>query len=184
MNTCLKCKKLTTNPKFCSRSCSASYNDKLKPKRQKLGRCFICNVVITTNNKYCLYHRPHKYTEEGLTIEQIKLKYKNHYSAPIRDKARRAYKETQLPKFCIVCGYSKFYELCHLKAINTFSDDTPISVVNDFDNLVPLCPTHHWEYDHHLLDPDEVDEAIKRHDENGSQHALTALYNMAIHYKT
>lgn len=32
---CLNCNNSTNNPKFCSRSCSASYNNKLFPKREK-----------------------------------------------------------------------------------------------------------------------------------------------------
>ena len=33
MNLCLNCGKETTNPKFCSRSCSATFNNK---KREKI----------------------------------------------------------------------------------------------------------------------------------------------------
>lgn len=40
---CVNCGQLTDNPKFCSRSCSATHTNKLHPKR------------IKTYNKYCKY---------------------------------------------------------------------------------------------------------------------------------
>lgn len=41
--------------------------------------------------------------------------------------------------------------MAHIKAVSEFSDDTLISEINDINNLVGLCPNHHWEYDHGLL---------------------------------
>ena len=49
-------------------------------------------------------------------------------------------------------GYDKHYEVCHIKAVSDFSEDTPITVINHIDNLVALCPNHHWEFDNGLLD--------------------------------
>lgn len=40
--------------KFCSRSCSATYNNKLYPKRQVQGSCMQCNSPLTTSRSYCL----------------------------------------------------------------------------------------------------------------------------------
>lgn len=40
---CLQCKKSTSNPKFCSRSCSASYVNKEKPKRKRIARIVCLN---------------------------------------------------------------------------------------------------------------------------------------------
>jgi 5-methylcytosine-specific restriction endonuclease McrA len=50
---CIHCDKLTTNPKFCGRSCSASYNNIKKPKRiKKYQICPTCGI-ITDRRKYC-----------------------------------------------------------------------------------------------------------------------------------
>lgn len=65
--------------------------------------------------------------------------------------ARQTYTKSNLPRVCRNCGYDKHVEICHIRAINTFPDDTPISVVNDLANLVALCPNCHWELDHGLL---------------------------------
>ena len=48
---------------------------------------------------------------------------------------------------CEKCGYDKHFEICHKKAISSFPDDALISVVNDLNNLVSLCPNCHWELD-------------------------------------
>ena len=37
--------------------------------------------------------------------------------------------------------------MAHIKAVSDFNDDTLISEINDIDNLIALCPNHHWEYD-------------------------------------
>lgn len=51
------------------------------------------------------------------------------------------------PKRCKICGYSKHVENCHVKAIQLFDESTPLSVINSENNLVLLCPNHHWEFD-------------------------------------
>ena len=49
---CLLCKKETDNPKFCSKSCSASYNNRLtKPKSKP--NCKNCNKVLPRGRTYC-----------------------------------------------------------------------------------------------------------------------------------
>ena len=54
-------------------------------------------------------------------------------------------------KCCAKCGYDKHFEVCHIKAISEFPPETLLTTVNHIDNLVPLCPTHHWEFDNGLI---------------------------------
>ena len=49
-----------------------------------------------------------------------------------------------------VCLY-QHYEVCHIDGISTHSDDVTIDEINDIDNLVAMCPTHHWELDYGKL---------------------------------
>ena len=44
MITCLSCGNETKNPKFCSKSCSASYNNKKFPKRKPEHKCIDCGM--------------------------------------------------------------------------------------------------------------------------------------------
>ena len=57
MKQCPNCHKQTNNPKFCSRSCGVSYNNRIKPKRQKQTKiCSFCEKEYPArfkNRKYC-----------------------------------------------------------------------------------------------------------------------------------
>lgn len=55
-------------------------------------------------------------------------------------------------KQCHFCFYNKHVEVCHIKAIVDFPETALLKEVNDKSNLILLCPTHHWELDHNLLD--------------------------------
>jgi hypothetical protein len=51
---CLNCNKETTNPKYCSKSCSAKINGKLFPKRKLKNLCSRCkNIRDTYTSSLC-----------------------------------------------------------------------------------------------------------------------------------
>jgi 5-methylcytosine-specific restriction endonuclease McrA len=66
----------------------------------------------------------------------------------IRGRARNSVEISS----CQNCGYSKHVEVCHIKPIHSFSDDTLIDDINRLDNLLFLCPNCHWEFDRGLLE--------------------------------
>ena len=70
----------------------------------------------------------------------------------IQKVAKRNYILSSKPKQCIVCGYNKHYEVAHIKAVSDFGDDVLISEIDNINNLIALCPNHHWEYDNNGLD--------------------------------
>lgn len=55
MVECLNCSIETSNPKFCSSSCSAIFNNKNRKKRKNVYcKCSYCGADVTKkNNKYC-----------------------------------------------------------------------------------------------------------------------------------
>lgn len=156
---CSKCGKDTRNPKFCSRSCSASINNTLYQKRSKKYTpkyCQRCNEQISkryTNQKFCKECNKNIVKWSTITLGDFKQKFANVYqmNARIRDLARQIYKKSDKPKYCINCRYNKFYEICHIKAIKNFSNDTYVTEINDISNLIALCPNCHWELDNKLL---------------------------------
>jgi len=79
----------------------------------------------------------------SLITEDQHPQYKHN---KIRKWARVLLKWWKIPKVC-KCGYNTHVEVCHIKPINSFSDDTLMGVVNSKDNLVYLCPNCHWELD-------------------------------------
>lgn len=157
LNNCAQCGTETKNPKFCSRSCTAVYNNKIFPKRKlnKLCNKESCNNVVKSyrhvlcelhfneqkNNKF-----EHKTIAQCRDFYSLKGKHKSWLNVRIRQYARLWHKDlTKLP--CFKCGYNKHVELAHIKPVSSFPDDTLIKVVNSKENVIQLCPNCHWEFD-------------------------------------
>ena len=156
MSNCLHCGQETTNPKYCSRSCAACQLNTLHPKRLKRPRfCRHCGVPIhhlVGRRTVCLQCNPQLIDWSKITIAALtgKRRYQKH--SRLRELARRTYLLSGRPLCCAACGYAKHFEVCHIRAMNEFTDSTLVSVVNSTENLIALCPNHHWEFDHGFLD--------------------------------
>lgn len=130
--------------------------------REKLGYRRESSVISERMNKRLEYL--------GLDIQEIKnIKIKDiscvtkgelfsTYSgwqvarSAIQKNARKIYEQSDKPKCCICCGYDKHYETAHIKSVSSFDSDALLSEINSIDNLIALCPNHHWEYDNGNLD--------------------------------
>lgn len=138
---------------FCSRSCAATYNNKHAIKRKLSKQCKNCDTLIRSSNTYCgTCWKDMRASIDNMTIEESCL-YKNgatNLFTRIRDRARNLYKDKCTK--CEVCGYDKHVQVCHIKPINTYPKNTLVSEVNSLSNLAFLCPNHHWELDHDMLD--------------------------------
>jgi len=161
MNQCTYCGTATKNPKFCSRSCSASYTNKTSPKRKLKKKCSKCEKVVRNyRSTLCQRHwddyiKWSKNNRRSKTIKELIEKRSNlHRSsayADIRNFARQDYKNL-LEKPCSSCGYNKHVELCHIKPISEFPLEATINEVNHDSNVIQLCPNCHWEFDNGLLE--------------------------------
>ena len=87
-------------------------------------------------------HKPSSYT-----INKIKDRCKKL----IRKGAEKVFSESGKPLVCAVCGYDHHVEIAHIRSVSDFPGDALISDINSEDNLIALCPNHHWEYDHGIL---------------------------------
>lgn len=162
INKCQCCGKDTTNPRVCSRSCGAKISNKNRPKRKcKIGTCNRCGSATDFYRaKFCasckkegwhLLRVGMKLIGDRSLSEVIKEQTKsaaNRYN-PVRGHANRLYRNSN--NKCSVCGYSKHVEICHKKAIKDFSLDALVKDINAPENIVLLCPNHHWEFDKGLL---------------------------------
>lgn len=160
---CLNCNTETINPKFCSRKCAQVFNNKLYPKRLRKTKCSKCDK-ITKSYRHSLceehtieYLKTRKNSIKDKTLlEYWKLKslsdlHKSSKNVHIRALARNWFKNlTKKP--CANCGYDKHVELCHIKAISSFSEDSKLSDINSESNIIQLCPNCHWELDKGLLE--------------------------------
>ncbi|WP_146149846.1 HNH endonuclease signature motif containing protein [Chroococcidiopsis sp. CCALA 051] len=151
---CKHCGQTTINPAFCSRSCAASYNNQKFPKKRKGHKpryCKHCRILVTGRRTTCDICNPSYVDWSCLTLSELRAKALYQHSARVRQVARNVYRRSNQPKQCIICGYNKHYEVCHIRPIQDFAEDTPIAQINDINNLVALCPNHHWEFDRGLL---------------------------------
>lgn len=87
------------------------------------------------------------------TKGQLKSERKTYqsYRSTVRKLAEKIYKESNKEMKCIVCGYNKHVEIAHIKAVSDFDDNSRISSINALENLIALCPNHHWEFDNNLI---------------------------------
>ena len=153
---CTNCQKETNNPKFCSRSCAASYNNIVHPKRKVTRKCSMCDSPAkSSRSNMCEAH--HKWWKDQRCKDKTIGEYRNMLSvrgkhpswihSHVRALARSWLKDlTTLP--CAHCGYDKHVELAHIQPVASFPDTALLSEVNSKDNVVQLCRNCHWEFDH------------------------------------
>lgn len=160
LRSCAQCGKETTNPKFCSSSCSAIYTNHTHPRRKKIPRfCKHCGTPLEKRGEVCnecLHNKSIKVDWSRRTFGEIKQWAKHNTSRVLRDFAKRIYKKSNHPLFCQRCGYSKHIEICHIQPIRSFPDETRVDVISGLDNLIALCPNCHWEFDHGFLKIEDI----------------------------
>lgn len=150
---CLQCGIITSNPKFCSKSCAASYNNRVYPKRHfTCRRCGLTKRPRTPRSTLC-YDCGILYKERmarDWELGELRERYSLHHRASLhsyvrlraRNKMRNLGRNT-----CEECGYNKHVEIAHVKPMSSYPDTARISEVNSLDNLRALCPNCHWEFD-------------------------------------
>ena len=124
--------------KFCSQSCSAIFNNGKRgvktPKEGKLKTEKFSYLNGVTKKEY-------------FDIKGVYYKFR----AVIRKHAQYVYESNNGSKSCYICGYNKHIQVCHIKSVSSFVDNDLITDINSKDNLIGLCPNHHWEYDNGLI---------------------------------
>lgn len=158
MRQCEYCKKITSNPKYCSRSCAATVNNTIHQKRPRvISYCERCGSLVghgwRKRKRFCDTCNQNIKDWTKITLNEHTKRFANRFqfNAHLRNLSRRVYRNSDLPKCCSICGYNRHYEVCHKKPVASFDDTATIAEVNHIDNLVALCPNCHWEFDHGLL---------------------------------
>jgi hypothetical protein len=151
---------------FCSRSCSVSFNNIGKNRKTaRIRICETCHGEYSTIKGHRSLHfcqncqiKTHNRPEftKTLTIEyyfsrlSVKDKHPSWRASHIRLLNRMWNKNLRsLP--CAACGYDKYVELAHRKAVSSFPLTATLGEVNSANNTVQLCPNCHWEFDNGLL---------------------------------
>jgi hypothetical protein len=161
---CKHCGAETKNPKFCSTSCAAKCNNRKFPKQEpKTRRCEKCGEhwQLSRNKHYskrnCCPSCVNDNKQTVKTIGDVRAfmssqgKHPSWIHSHVRQRARMRYKAELSAPCCEICDYRVHVEICHIKPVALFSDDTSLDVVNARTNIRFLCRNHHWEFDHGLL---------------------------------
>ena len=142
---------------FCSHNCSATFNNKITPKKEKTKICKTCDKLIFSNKTYCpdcikigKHATNGQFISDRTLSEELQSKKNdaNRYNG-IRGHARSFMSKEE--QKCANCNYSLHVEVCHIKAIKDFPLNTLIKDVNSRQNLILLCRRCHWELDHNYL---------------------------------
>ena len=122
-----------------SKNLSSNVKDSIMERCSKLGMEFNIKPVESILDK---------------TKGELFSSRKNWQSArsAIRKLAEAAFKESNPSPKCAICGYHHHVEVAHIKAVSEFEDSATIREINSIDNLIGLCPNHHWEYDNGILE--------------------------------
>lgn len=149
-------KRSKTGNIFCSKSCSATHNNSTFPKRKLAVSCRVCAKPIRSPYTYCKSCFNDTLTENK-TYAELAGKVRYQKNSAVRSHARKKYLNSNFPKCCIICGYSKHIDICHLKDISSFPGEAKILEINDFKNLVAMCKNHHWEFDQGIMSPEDLE---------------------------
>jgi len=124
---------------YCNRSCSVTHTNRNRERKKK--------------EKEVKEKKPIFNYLKGVTKKEFfdskGVYYK--FRAVIRKQAHYIYHLNNGEKKCCVCGYDKHIEVCHIKSVSSFGDNDLITDINSINNLIGLCPNHHWEFDNGLI---------------------------------
>jgi hypothetical protein len=147
----------TLTRKFCSKSCAGTYNNVVRSSRREITNvdrasrnydtCPLCSASKRREAKVC---RDCKNNAWKLRTKGELFSSRTNWQcarSTIQKRARVVYLQTNRIPACAWCGYTHHVEICHIRPVCEFSDETPLGVINDPSNLQGLCPTHHWEHD-------------------------------------
>lgn len=140
---CLNCGNETNNPKFCSRTCSVTFNNKLKAEKRF---CLFCGASLPTktytDNVYCNHTCAHNH-RYALYIER----WKNG----LEDGLRGGYQTSKYIHRYIIEKFGNKCTKCGWCEVNPYTNKVPLELEhkdgnylnNKEENLDLLCPNCH-----------------------------------------
>lgn len=153
---CDECGTATRNARFCSRSCSSSYNNRRSPRRKLEGTCVGCGAAVPSSRKRCgdCHESRQPFRFSGATLSDVLNLTGERRSVynTVRARARTKVRARVVKGTCEVCGYAHHVEVCHIRPIRSFPKEALVDeVINADENLAVLCPNCHWELDNGVL---------------------------------
>lgn len=137
---------------FCSRSCSAIYNNRKNPKRRPEGKCKQCGQIINTSKRYC----SEKCKSIAADIKRLpeELQRNNRVQAVVQWRQRTKLKAiAHKGGSCQKCGYCKSVAALHFHHTDPNQKDFNIGgntrswdrIRTEIDKCILLCANCHTE---------------------------------------
>lgn len=141
---CINCNASTVNKRFCSRSCSASYNNSLRAKKHKCKRC---ETPVGFRRKYCNFCLSkrrrtscHNHPEQDLFERNKRMICRKCESEKVvkrRKKVKQILVEEHGGK-CKICGYDRCAAALHFHHLEPEHKDFGISQSGQTKSIVKL----------------------------------------------
>lgn len=133
---CLHCgSSITIGFKFCSRSCSVSYNNRLTPKRIKKVRvCSMCDNVVRRGMVAC--------SDECMSKYKLKVLEGRAKDGLLSSRSLKRFLLMRDGEKCSSCGWSEINKTTGLVPVELDHIDGDSSN-NELSNLRILCPNCH-----------------------------------------
>jgi 5-methylcytosine-specific restriction endonuclease McrA len=139
---------------FCCRSCSAIYNNKhrtIARNGRRFKTCGGCGKKTYAKGGLCRKCTSSSHAKFlSMTKGDLKDRRGNYQSwrSSINRHAIKTFRSSGKQYACAICGYDINIEVHHIVPVSNFLDSALISEINSLDNLIALCPNHHWEVEH------------------------------------
>jgi hypothetical protein len=128
--------------------------------------CEFCNKNFSTATSLFKHQKNNcKYKEDALKQKIKKLekeleeqKIMKINKNMIRTEARKIYKQNYKKLICVHCKNKNEHniQICHIKAVKDFNNNSNLNEINDLSNLISLCANCHLD-----LDKAEKSEVIR-----------------------
>jgi len=137
-NKCKNCEiEIVIEKKFCSSSCSATFNNKQRGKKEEFGNCLECDGQLKRNHRKFCSNKCQGTFASKKTFEAIEKGDLNFH-----EETFKRYLIFKHGNKCMLCGWDK---------INSYTNKVPVQIEhedgnsenNDLKNLKLLCPNCH-----------------------------------------
>lgn len=176
-----------TNSKFCSRSCSATYNNKNRNEQKRnFSEIGLTNIRISNQKKYKVNHDTYKINPKHCKNCDKELSFKDRKKTFCDIKCKREYERKHMSK------YQKYYRDCQFKFnLSDYPNEFDFSLIENYgwykaknrgDNLNGVSRDHmisvRYGYDNNIS-PDIISHPancrLMRHNDNVSKHSKCSI---------
>ena len=156
------------NNKYCSKSCAASINNSITPKKARQNTCKQCSNPIVTSLRYCSDNCKHLYRETLRTKRMTPIASNVEHVRQVRLRTKQravAYKGGK----CVMCDYTRCNRALTFHHLDPDQKDFTIGgqgtrgwnhIQSELDKCILLCCRCHTELHDGVITLEEINARI------------------------